>query len=181
MNVSTVGCGVDGVVVLGSHAAIWSASELASGTNEMTDALGTSLATALLSVTAVGDTLSTVVPVAIPFPNTDMPVAMPLVAPKVKVVPAGVSSVVDWAMGTRSDRSVAIVRNVIGAPSGTSSETGPFSVTVVALSTLCTIVPAGIFGPKTAMSRSMPAVDANVSTLPEGQSADVFTLMGKVV
>ena len=179
-NVSTVGFGVGGVVVVGSHAAIWSASELASGTNEITDPFGTSDATALLRMTVVAVTLSTVVPGAMPVPKADMPARIPLVEPNVNVVPAGASTVVDAVTGTRSDRSVATVRNVISEPGATSSERGPLSVTVVAV-TLCTVVPAGIFGPDTDMSGWMPAVDAKVRILPEGQSTDVFALMGFVV
>ena len=178
-NVSTGRFGVGGAVV-GSHAAIWSASELASGTNEITDPFGTSDATALLRMTVVAVTLSTVVPGAMPVPKTDMPARIPLVDAKVNVAPEGASTVVDAVTGTRSDRYVVAIRNVISEPSGTSPATGPLSVMVVAVR-LCTVVPAGIFGPDTDMSGWMPAVDAKVRILPEGQSTDVFALMGLVV
>ena len=140
-----------------------------------------------MSVTVVADTLATVVPGAIPVPKTDMPARIPLVGAKVNVVPEGASTVVDAVTGTRSDRYVAAIRNVISEPAGTSAETGPLSVTVVAV-TLCTIVPAGIVGPDagivgpdTDMSGWMPAVDAKVRTLPAGQSAEVVALMGVVM
>ena len=73
LSVSTVGLAVGGVVVEGSHCAIWSARELASGTKEMTEPFGTSEATAGLMLTVVAATLSTVVPGAMPVPKTDMP------------------------------------------------------------------------------------------------------------
>src|SRR5271165_442271 len=99
----------------------------------MTDLFGTSAATPFLRLTVVADTLFTVVPGAMPVPKTDMPARIPLVEAKVNVVPEGASTTVDSVTGTRSDRYVAAIRNVISEPTGTSAATGPLSVTVVAL------------------------------------------------
>ncbi|HEY1320155.1 MAG TPA: hypothetical protein VGF32_07900, partial [Streptosporangiaceae bacterium] len=70
---------------------------------------------------------------------------------------------------------------VITDPLGTSAETATLSVTVLA-STLRTVVPAAMFGPKTAIPALIPVVPAapaKVSlVVPDRQSAVVVAVTG---
>jgi hypothetical protein len=94
--VATVGWGVGGEVVEGNHAAISSANVTGFVAKVMSEPIGTSDEMAALSVTVVEDTALTVVPATIFGPDTDIPAAIPSVAPaaKVNVFPEGQSRVV---------------------------------------------------------------------------------------
>ena len=113
-SVATVGCGVGGVVVEGSQAAIWSASVLGIITNVMTEPFGTSAGAPALRVTVVAVTLCTVVPAAMPAARADIPGLIPSVLPTVSTaVPWGQSAVVVAVRGS----------NVMTEPVGTSAGT----------------------------------------------------------
>jgi hypothetical protein len=176
-SVATVGNGVGGDVVEGSHAAI--ASDNVTGTirNATTEPLGTSPETAAVSVTVVEDTLFAVVPAATFGPKTGMPTVIPLVPPagKVNVLPDGQSTEVV---------AVRHMTNVTTELGGTSPETAVLSVTVVE-DTLLTVVPGTIFVPKTAMPTLIPMVPpapvkVNV-VVSEGQSAVVVAVRGGIM
>src|SRR5208282_3211775 len=81
-----------------------------------------------LNVTVVAVTLPTIAPGGIFVPETDIPVLIPLVLPKVRVLPDGQSAVVVAVTG--GPGGLGISANVITAPLGTSAETPGLSVTV---------------------------------------------------
>ena len=123
-------------------------------------------------MTVVAVTLCTVVPGAMFAPETGIPVPIPLVPPepKVSVTPGRQSAVVVAVRGA----------NVMTEPVGTSAGTPALRVTVVPV-TLCTVVPAAMFGPATAIPAVIPSVPpgSKVSTAVScGQSAVVVTMTG---
>ena len=174
-----MGWGVGGVVVDGSHAAIWSARVLDVAMNVITDPLGTSAEAAALSVTMLPVTLCAVLPAAILGPKIVIPALIPVVLaapPKVSVVvPDGQSAVVVAVTG-----DFGTPANVISDPLGTSPETGALSTTVLA-ATLRTVVTAVMLGPKTAIPALIPVVPPappKASVVPDGQSAVVTAVTG---
>src|SRR6266566_4910186 len=174
-SVATVGAGVGGDVVEGSQAAIWSASVLGITTNVTTDPLCTSAGTPVPRMTVVAVTLCTVVPAAMPAPETDIPAVMPSVLPEPKVsteVFCPQSAVVVAVTGS----------NMMTEPPGTVARTPMLSVTVVEVS-FWTLVPGAIFGPATGIPLLMlfvPAGPLKVSVTPGRDSAVVVAVTGAI-
>ena len=181
-NVATVGFVVGGDVVEGNHAAISSAKVLGMITKLMTEPVGTSADTLALSFTIGAATFSTEVPGGMLGPYTDIPTAMPAVAPTPPKVKSGVligqSAVVVALMGRMG--SMGMVTNAIDVPLGTSAVTAVLSVTFGEF-TDCTVVPKAIFVPRTDMPALIPAVLVKGNIFPEGVSAVVLVWTGGLV
>src|SRR5208337_13172 len=153
--VSTVGFGVGGVVVVGSQAAIWSASELgksASFANVIRVPFGTSPWTASWIVTVVALLLSTAVPGVILTPYADIPATTPPVLAKVKMVPAGQSALV--ARTTFEIGALNVRTSVVATPPVVAA----LKVTVVVVTLEITVVPGALFVPLTFIPATIPSV-----------------------
>jgi hypothetical protein len=164
---------VNPVVPLGQSAVVLAVT----GAKVMIEPLGTSPGTPLLSVTVVAVTLCTAVPAAMPAPKTGIPALIPFVqpGPKVNVLPARQSAVV-FAVTAGTGANAMI------EPLGTSPATpAPLSVTVASV-TLCTVVPAAIFPPMTAIPSVIPLIvpGPNVNVIPGGQSTVVVAVLGAI-
>jgi hypothetical protein len=143
--------------------------------NVISDPLGTSPNTAALSTTVLGATLRAVVPAAMLGPKTAIPALIPVVPPKASVVPDGQSAVVAAVTGGSARL------NTSSAEAGTGPETAALSVTAAlgTVATLCTVAPGGMFWPETAVAAliPLPAVPANISMAPDGQSVLVAAVV----
>src|SRR5271166_125819 len=180
LSVATVGSGVAGDVVPGSHRAIWSASALGRQAKEMSEPGGTSAVTLGLSVTASPVTSDTVLPAARPAPNADMPTLtepVPPEPPKVSMaVPGGQSLVVVAArLGSGSPpASAKVTFDCCGTPWVPMAFA--LRAMVVAV-TASTVVPDGRPSATAVMPALIPVAAAKVSRLaPAGQSAVVWTV-----
>ena len=167
-SVATVGCGVAGLVVPGSHAAIWPASVLGRKANVISEPPVTSAAAPGLRVTVVAVTPVTVLPVARPAPKADMPALMLPASAKVSCcVPAAAS----WpVVAARLGSGPSPARpNVTWTPVPMWAVAFWLRATVVAV-TASTVVPAGRPAAVTVIPAQTPVAAPKVSReVPDGQ------------